>query len=140
MSAKSSVVEDGIEAVTPRSIKLAASIADKPAQWIVNFLLIMAAWFIGWAVTVLPDKIAANTQVVRDDFSAILKSARDDYAAESKRNIEASKEKLTMVLDHNEKINKDYRQSTTELVSAIRELKEKLDRGPRIKTDGGGGP
>ena len=137
MSAKTSVVEDGIDAVTPRTIKLAASIADKPAQWIVNFLLIMAAGFIGWAVTVLPDKIAANTQVVRDDFSAILKSARDDYAAESKRNIEASKEKLTMVLDHNEKINKDYRQSTTELVSAIRELKEKLDRGPRIKTDGG---
>ena len=135
MSAKSSVVEDGIEAVTPRSIKLAASIADKPAQWIVNFLLIMAAGFIGWAVTVLPDKIAANTQVVRNDFSAILKSARDDYAAENKRNIEASKEKLTMVLDHNEKIAKH---STTEIVSAIKELK--LDRGPRIKTDGGGGP
>lgn len=137
MNAKANVVEAGIEAVTPRSIKLAASIADKPAQWIVNFLLVMSAGFIGWGVTFLPDKIAANTEIVRQDFAAILKTARDDFVAENKRISEDSKEKLTMVFDHTEKLSKAHREHDKEILVVLKEIKERVDRGPRIKTDGG---
>lgn len=137
MNAKANVVEAGIEAVTPRSIKLAASIADKPAQWIVNFLLVMSAGFIGWGVTFLPDKIAANTQTVRDDFSAVLRSTREDFVAENKRIAEDAKEKLTMVLTHTEKLSAAHREHEKEILVVLKEIREKVDRGPRIKTDGG---